>query len=52
MARNRKQRFTAGKEARRQARLGAGSPPPERIIVDKRSKPPKHKKQLVELSEE
>jgi hypothetical protein len=43
MARTRK-KFTASKEARRRARLAAGSPPAARVIPDKRLKPPKHKK--------
>lgn len=47
----RKTKFTAAKEARRRARLAAGSPPAERVIPDKRSKAPKHKKPLEDLSE-
>lgn len=43
MARKRKTRFSASKEARRRARLAAGTPPPARVIPDKRLKPPKHK---------
>jgi hypothetical protein len=46
MIRTRKKRFSASKEARRRARLAAGTPPPARIIPDKRLKPPKHKKRL------
>lgn len=46
MVRKRKKRFSASKEARRRARLAAGTPPPARIIPDKRLKPPKHKKRL------
>ena len=42
----RKKKFTVAKEAKRRARLGAGTPPPGRIIPDKRSKAPKHKKRL------
>jgi hypothetical protein len=45
-------KFTAGREARRRARESAGSPPPERIIPDKRLKPPKHKKRLVEINDQ
>jgi hypothetical protein len=41
-------KFTAGGEARRRARELAGSPPAARVIPDKRLKPPKHKKKLVE----
>jgi hypothetical protein len=40
--------FTAGREARRRARELAGPPPAERVIPDKRLKPPKHKKKLLE----
>lgn len=42
-----KPRLRVHKEARRRARLGIGLPPPERIIIDKRLKPPKHKKPLT-----
>jgi len=49
MARKRKKpRIRVEKEARRRARQGIGLPPPERIIVDKRLKPPKHKKPLAD----
>jgi hypothetical protein len=48
-SKKRKTKFTAAKEARRRARLAAGSPPVERVIADKRRKPPKHKKPLQEL---
>ena len=47
----RKPKFTAANEARRRARLAAGTPPAARVIPDKRSKPPKHKKALEDLSE-
>ena len=47
----RKTKFTAAKEARRRARLVAGSPPGERVIPDKRRKPPKHKKSLQDAGE-
>lgn len=47
----RKTKFTAAKEARRRARLAAGTPPRERIIPDKRRKTPKHKKSLKDLAE-
>ena len=40
-----------GKEARRRARERAGSPPAERVLPDKRRKPPKHKKRLLEADE-
>jgi hypothetical protein len=41
-------KITAGKEARRRARELAGPPPAARVIPDKRLKPPKHKKKLME----
>jgi hypothetical protein len=41
-------KFSAGKEARRRARERAGPPPAARVIPDKRLKPPKHKKNLLE----
>jgi Protein of unknown function, DUF488 len=47
----RKTKFTAAKEARRRARLAAGTPPRERVIADKRRRPPKHKKPLEDLAE-
>jgi hypothetical protein len=37
-------KLRVGKEARRRARNAAGTPPVEKIIPDKRHKPPKHKK--------
>jgi hypothetical protein len=40
--------FRAAKEARRRARLAIGTPQTERVIPDKRKKPPKHKKKLIE----
>ncbi len=43
-----RQKLNVGKEARRRARERAGPPPTERIIPDKRRKPPKHKKALIE----
>lgn len=50
-SKKRKTKFTAAKEARRRARLAAGSPPVERVIADKRRKPPKHRKPLQDLVE-
>jgi hypothetical protein len=47
-----KPRLKIPKEARRRARAGIGLPPPERVIVEKRHKPTKHKKSVVELIEE
>jgi hypothetical protein len=49
MARKKKSRFKASTEARRLARLGAGSPPAARVIPNKRDKPTKHKKAMKEL---
>jgi hypothetical protein len=46
----RKTKFTAAKEARRRARLAAGTPPTERVIPDKRRKPPKHKKPIEDIA--
>jgi hypothetical protein len=46
-----KRKFTAATEARRRARLAAGSPPAERVIPDKRRRPPKHKKVLEDFTE-
>lgn len=50
-SKKRKTKFTAAKEARRRARLATGSPPVERVIADKRRKPPKHKKPLEDIAE-
>jgi hypothetical protein len=47
----RKPKFTAAKEAKRRARLTAGTPPAARVIPDKRRKPPKHKPKLENLAE-
>jgi hypothetical protein len=43
-----RKKFSASKEARRRARLSAGSPPAARVIPDKRLKPPKHKLKIVD----
>jgi hypothetical protein len=43
-----KQRFEAGKEARRRARASGILPASTRIIPDKRKRPAKHKKDMVE----
>jgi hypothetical protein len=48
MARKKKSKWRVATEARRRARLGAGLPPPERTIPNKRDKPPKYKKPLVD----
>jgi hypothetical protein len=52
MPHRKKSKFKVAKEAKRRARLGIGLPPPERVIVEKRHKPPKHKKTFPELLEE
>ncbi len=44
-----KSKFKVAKEAKRRARLGIGLPPPERVIVEKRHKPPKHKETFGDL---
>jgi len=49
MMRKKKSRWKVSTEARRRARLGAGTPPSARIIPNKRDKPLKHKKTLKEL---
>ena len=41
-------KFAAAKEARRRARELAGPPPAERVIPDKRHRPPKHRNKLTE----
>jgi hypothetical protein len=51
MRKKKKSRWKVSRESRRRARLGIGMPPPERIIVDKRLKPPKHKKPLADSDE-
>jgi hypothetical protein len=43
-----KKAFRVGREARRIAREIVGIPPPARVVTDKRTKPPKHKKRLHE----
>jgi hypothetical protein len=52
MARKKKSRFKASTEARRRARLGVGLPPPARTIPNKRDKPPKYKKPLIDQTAE
>jgi hypothetical protein len=49
MTRRKKPRLIVEKEARRRARNEIGQPPVERIIEDKRRKPPKHKPTMAEL---
>ena len=46
--RKKKGRINISKETRRRARAGIGMPPAERLIPDKRLKPPKHKKPLLD----
>jgi hypothetical protein len=46
--RSKPKKFTVAGEARRRARELAGPPPAARVIPDKRLKPPKHKKKLLE----
>jgi len=48
-SKKKKSKFIVATEARRRARLGIGLPPPERTIMEKRSKQPKHKKKLAQL---
>jgi len=52
MSRKKRPRLRVSKEARRRARLGIGLPPAERTIPDKRSKPPKHKKSILDFESE
>jgi hypothetical protein len=47
MPRKRK-KFSASTEARRRARLAAGTPPPARVIPDKRLRAQKHKQRITE----
>ena len=43
-----RKKLDVGKEARRRARQSAGLPPAERVIPDKRLRPPKHKKKILD----
>ena len=52
MAKKKKSKWKIPTEARRRARLGAGMPPPERTIPNKRDKSPKYKKPLLDAAEE
>jgi hypothetical protein len=52
MPRKKKSRLLIDKEARRRARLAVGLAPPEKILPNKREKPPKHKKTFSQLLEE
>lgn len=46
--RKKKPKFEKGTEARRIAREKVGAPPAERVIPNRRLKPMKHKKPLIE----
>ena len=48
MPKKRKKVFRAAREARSMAREVIGTPPPVRVLNDKRAKPPKHKKPLLD----
>jgi hypothetical protein len=48
-SKKKKSKFKIATEARRRARLGIGLPPPERAIVEKHLKKPKHKQMLKDL---
>ena len=49
MAKAKKQKsFSAPKQARKRSREVLGAPPATRVIPDRRDKPPKHKKPLLE----
>ncbi len=52
MSKKKKSKWKIPTEARRRARLGAGMPPPERTIPNKRDKPPRYKKPLLDSAEE
>lgn len=43
-----RKKLDVAKEARRRARHSAGLPPSERVIPDKRLRPPKHKKKVLD----
>jgi hypothetical protein len=45
-------KFKASKEARRVARETIGIPPAQKVVPDKRRRPPKHKKTARELIEQ
>jgi hypothetical protein len=52
MKRKRKKVINKGKEARRAARNSGLAPSATRVIPDKRKRPAKHKKQLLEREAE
>ncbi len=43
-----KRKLGLSKEAKRRARDVVGLPPPEKVIIERRFKPPKHKKKIIE----
>jgi hypothetical protein len=45
-------RFRASKEVKRRARAEIGSPPPTRQQESRKHKPPKHKKQELQIAED
>jgi hypothetical protein len=49
MKKRKKKIIDVGKEARRAARNSGLAPAATRVIPDKRKRPPKHKKKLLEL---
>jgi hypothetical protein len=51
MARRKKERLDKGVEARRRARRSELAPSGTRVIPDKRKKPEKHKKDLLQESD-
>jgi hypothetical protein len=51
-SKKKRRKFSAGQAARRVAGEILGQPPVERVIPDKRRKPPKHKKSWTEDTSE
>jgi hypothetical protein len=49
MRQRRKKKIDKGTEARRAARNSGLAPAGTRVIPDKRKRPPKHKKQMVDI---
>jgi hypothetical protein len=49
MKKRKKKIIDVGKEARRAARNSGLAPAVTRVIPDKRKRPPRHKKQLLEI---
>jgi hypothetical protein len=47
----RKRGFSPAKQAKRRSRETLGTPPPTRVEADRRRKPLKHKKKLLEEAE-